>query len=284
MENSFKEMDINYSHEAESKWIKFVSLIIYKDLKHAYQAYNNSNTHPYYGCWESGIMNIEKKSYDAMIYDSFGKPVENILELIYSGSTVVAKLVIDGATYGAISGFEALKTTREQQNFREFMNNLGLESTDELMDFIKIANDEQKKTLENFILRVKDADNSLNLYIQSMLFLSFKASSHMDYYERSLFSNINSLIKDDFLIYHEIFKEKVLDEESQISYKYEFVWEDTYKGIVIDKFTNLGVLNKLNIAYFDGDQLKKGDYRQFVLTSFSRTLYEWIDGWLERGK
>lgn len=177
------------------------------------------------------------------------------------------------------------------QTFQGFLeakfNNLVLDvlsnhiSENELMEFIHSQSESNKEFISNIILKNMHADNRITTFLLAKLWIQKIRNRSLDYYESSLFININTLTYEDFKIFYDSF---------QIIHAHYVVGvletttskENEFYIISFTKFKNLGLLRSADLVggefIIDESALKINFYK----TPFSDTFFSYLQEFFDR--
>ncbi|AFV97576.1 MULTISPECIES: hypothetical protein [unclassified Sulfuricurvum] len=176
------------------------------------------------------------------------------------------------------------------QTFHGFLeakfNNLVLDilsneiSEDELLEFIHSQSENNKEFISNLILKNMHADNRITTFLLAKLWIQKIKNGSLNYYESSLFANINSLTYEDFEIFYELWKNK---KTTQYGHFYYEINEHQYFYIdAQNKLLSLGILEKPNVVGgFTPDKTMERRLKVFEGTGFSDFLFELLKDFFE---
>lgn len=147
-------------------------------------------------------------------------------------------------------------------------------STEELIDFINSKSDKDREFMSNLIIKNLHADNRITIFILAKLWANKIKNGSLNYYESSLFTNINIFTHEDFKIYYYCLMHTAQIEKNKVFYSL-VPKEKEYYVFAIDKFRTIGMLDDANII-FDGrySKEKHGFKIYFLKTPYSDILYQ----------
>lgn len=132
-----------------------------------------------------------------------------------------------------------------KNKIQTFIRDIETVSHSQINDFCHAIKDDenQKVIFIEAINKVIDLDDEVQIYILAMLVNQYKANNQLNYYEKSLYYNINQLSKDDFAIYYCFYSSYILGNEKTNSFyvNYEIVNQEIVE-IVLRKFISFGIL------------------------------------------
>ena len=181
---------------------------------------------------------------------------------------------IDFATGGTLSLFVQTILKSHQGFIKEKFDNLlhVLANNDiqekELFDFINSTFQADREFLSNLLIKNFHADNRITIFILAKLWANKIKNASLNYYESSLFTNINTFTHEDFKCFHELWKDKITLASGYFHYtmkpKQEFYCD------VQQKLFGLGILTQVKgglnfnqpqktneklISIFDGSEM-----------------------------
>lgn len=142
------------------------------------------------------------------------------------------------------------------QTFQGFLeakfNNLVLDvlsndiSETELIEFIHSQSDANKEFISNLILKNMNADNRISTFLLAKLWLQKIKNGSLNYYELSLFTNINTLTYEDFKIFFDVFQNI---HQHSVKDVFETTTSDANEFYVtsLTKFDNLGIIREADL-------------------------------------
>lgn len=189
---------------------------------------------------------------------------------------------IDAANGGAFSIIKE-SIAKSYQGFLDAkFNNLILDmavnnvSTEELIEFINSKSHKDREFMSNLIIKNLHADNRITIFILAKLWSHKIKNGSLNYYEASLFTNINTFTYEDFEIFYYCLKHIVCNNKDKIVYSIVPL-DKEYYVFTIDKLCNIGILN--DAEAFDGRCIKTNDHFEmyFLKTPYSDTFYQILD-------
>lgn len=153
-------------------------------------------------------------------------------------------------------------------------------STDELLDFINSKSHKDREFMSNLIIKNLHADNRITIFILAKLWANKIKNGSLNYYESSLFTNINTFTHEDFEIYHQSIANKQMKEDGTLFFLIPL--EKEYYVFAIYKFFNFGILHE--IVGWDGkyQKLETSLHLLFCKTDYSDTLYQILDEYFKK--
>jgi len=128
--------------------------------------------------------------------------------------------------------------------------------------------------IEN-INKVVDLDDELQIYIMAVLVKAYKEKGSLNYFEKSLYYNINQISKDDFSIYYCFYTKFIIANEKRKSFYIEYSIENKdIVEIVFKKFISYGIIK--DDTSVNNDRNSTISFR-FSLSSYSSILYDSIN-------
>ncbi|MCR1811633.1 hypothetical protein [Sulfurospirillum sp. hDNRA2] len=190
---------------------------------------------------------------------------------------------IDAANGGAFSIIKE-SIAKSYQGFLDAkFNNLILDmanndvSTDELLKFINSSSHADREFMSNLIIKNLHADNRITTFLLAKLSKNKIKNGSLNYYESSLFTNINTFTHEDFEIYYYAIQHMIQPEKINMAPYLLIPIEDEHYIFAIDKFCSFGILQTANTI--DGRYDKKDNQIKifFLKTPYSDTLYQILD-------
>jgi hypothetical protein len=189
---------------------------------------------------------------DLVVADEIIPPVENFLEQFFE----TGKVLIRSNSNGIIDAIEALRLKRHEQNFRKLLDYL--DNTQELKDFISKSDKKQKEFLVQVLIKTASLENDIQIFIMSRIVQNMKQYGKLDYYESSLFANINSLTTEDFECFYDIWRNKIETDKS--FYHYNISQNQSFYIDSQRKMFNIGILREPRGTQF-GASSKEDDIK-----------------------
>lgn len=130
-----------------------------------------------------------------------------------------------------------------------YFDNLHLNSEKEKIDFINSLNDNQKIFFAETVNKIIDLDDSVQNYIMSYLTEEYKNNGELNYFQKKLYYNINSLSEEDFQIFYCLYDKYVTEYKKfkgnipKIIYyvNSNYINKDII-NISLSRFSNLGII------------------------------------------
>ncbi|AOO66347.1 hypothetical protein [Sulfurospirillum halorespirans] len=193
--------------------------------------------------------------------------------------------VIDFVTGGTLSLFVQTIIKSHQGYIKEKFDNLLLDlanneiNDEELLDFINSQFQSDREFLSNMLIKNFHADNRITIFILAKLWANKIKNGSLNYYESSLFTNINTFTYEDFKIYYFAIQH-IHPSEKKLNSMAPFIsipLEDEHYIFAIDKFCSFGILQTANTM--DGRYDKKDNEIKifFIKTPYSDTFYQILD-------
>jgi len=213
--------------------------------------------------------------YDRFILDDVIPLTEDLIEQIYETGKIVLKSAGNALTWNGLSGgidaIEALRLKSHEQNIRKLLAHIN--NTEDIKDFIKKANEKQKEFMTLVLIKTANLENDIQIFIMARLVQNMKNNGSLNYYESSLFANINSLTYEDFEMFYEIWKNKKSTQNGH--FYYEISEEQYFYLDVQNKLFSLGILEKPNLyGGFAPEGATERRLKIFDETGFSNFLFD----------
>jgi hypothetical protein len=158
-----------------------------------------------------------------------------------------------------INYFLKFKTEYLEQKITLFISYLKENNKDELIDFVNTLKNKDKEFFILSINKVFELDNSLQLYILAYLTKMYQQNSSLNYFEKSIYYNIEQLSEDDLKIFSELMFKLKPSENNQKAYPLSKNKLTEIENIVLIKFTNIGIIQTVN-GGFGGPFITKTEY------------------------
>ncbi|WP_321777926.1 hypothetical protein [Sulfurimonas sp.] len=154
------------------------------------------------------------------------------------------------------------KTAFMEKKIKIFLKYIENEKSKTVLDFINNLNEIEKKFFIESINKVIDLDDEFQIYILAHLVGQYKDNNDLNYYEKSLFYNINSLSSDDYLKFYKVLSsiEKTEIDSPDDDGFYDMSNLSEVEEIVLTKFINLGILKHDVLRHDGGKNFLKTDY------------------------
>lgn len=176
---------------------------------------------------------------------------------------------------------------RTFQGFLEAkFNNLVLDvlsndvNEEELLGFINSQSERNKEFISNLILKNLHADNRITTFLLAKLWVQKMRNGSLNYYESSLFSNINTLTFEDFKIFFDVL-------QNIHTYSVENVFESATSNenefyvTSLTKFENFGIIR--NADLIGGNFVIEENILRirFHKTPYSETFLKYLQEYFE---
>lgn len=171
--------------------------------------------------------------------------------------------------------FLSLKTAFMENKLSQYLDFINNTQNEEILDFIEKLTNEEKSFFIETINKVIDLDDSLQIYIMAYLTKKYKENSELDYYEKQLFYNINTLSEDDFKIFFCMYKENITKNRNSMYVQYAYKNKEIIE-ISLNKFSNIGLLKiKTNITNDKKDNINSSI--RYYITDYSEPLFQCLN-------
>ena len=158
---------------------------------------------------------------------------------------------IDFSTGGTLSLFVQTMLKSHQGFIKEKFDNLLLDlanneiSDEELFDFINDTKlQSNREFLSNMLIKNFHADNRITIFILAKLWANKIKNGALNYYESSLFTNINTFTHEDFKCFYELWKDKITIETSGY-FRYTLQPQQEFYCDAQQKLFRLGILDQI---------------------------------------
>ncbi|MDD3769443.1 MAG: hypothetical protein PHV10_02410 [Sulfuricurvum sp.] len=177
------------------------------------------------------------------------------------------------------------------QTFQGFLeakfNNLVLDvlsndiREDELIAFIHSQSESNKEFISNLILKNLHADNRITTFLLAKLWVQKMRNGALNYYESSLFSNINTLTVHDFEVFYDSFRNISFYQNRQNMFETTTSPENEHYITSLNKYKSIGII--ADISAFDGGSIVEEAQLKinFLKTPFSDTFFEHLKEFFE---
>lgn len=177
------------------------------------------------------------------------------------------------------------------QTFQGFLeakfNNLVLDvlsndiREDELIAFIHSQSESNKEFISNLILKNLHADNRITTFLLAKLWVQKMRNGSLNYYESSLFSNINTLTVHDFEVFYDSFRNISFYQNRQNMFETTTSPENEHYITSLNKYKSIGII--ADIGAFDGGSIVEEAQLKinFLKTPFSDTFFEHLKEFFE---
>jgi hypothetical protein len=194
--------------------------------------------------------------------------------------------VVDIKTDGLLTTAKTLLTDTYKSYQETRFNNLILDvvtnntNKDELFSFINSSSEKDREFLCSVVLKNIHADNRLTTFILAKLWASRIQNGKLNYYESSLFTNINSFTVEDFEGFYDIWKNK--KKTKYDTYYFDIQHGKEYYLDVQNKLFNMGIIEKPTGLF--GTPAQERKMYAFDSTGFSEYLFELLKEYFEASK
>ena len=141
--------------------------------------------------------------------DKFDDTCEKIYENIYKPLKDTGSDYLQNNEY--INPLIKLRHNITSNKIRLFMNNIEDKTGNDIKDFINNLTPDELIIFSEMTNKVVDLDDSIQIFITSMLMKNLKDNGELNYQEKSLYYNIKQLTEDDFKIFYCYLKNGVID-------------------------------------------------------------------------
>lgn len=220
--------------------------------------------------------------YDRFILEDVIPLTEDLIEQIYETGKIVLKSAANALTWNGLSGgidaIEALRLTRHEQNIRKLLANI--DNAEDIKDFIKKANEKQKEFMTQVLIKTANLENDIQIFIMARLVQNMTNNGSLNYYESSLFANINTLTYEDFEIFFDVF-------QNIHPYSVEDVFETTTSNTnefyvtSLTKFENLGIIREADLIGGNFVIDENGLKIRFYKTPYSEIFFKYLKEFFE---
>lgn len=171
-----------------------------------------------------------------------------------------------------------------------YLDNLHLKTEEEKIEFTKKLTDEQKIFFTETINKIIDLDDSVQNYIMSYLTEEYNNNGNLNYFQKKLYYNINSLSEEDFQIFYCLYNKystnykhhKGRIEKIVYNVNSNYINKDMI-NVSLSRFSNIGILIYRNETkqiqrYVDLGQkeneieLQTNEY--YIPTDYSEELFD----------
>lgn len=181
-------------------------------------------------------------------------------------------LLNDSKVAQSYLSFKTAFMENKLSQYLEFINN---NHNEEILVFIETLTNKEKDFFIETINKVIDLDDSLQIYIMAYLTKRYKKNSELNYYEKQLFYNINTLSEDDFNIFFCMYKENITKNKNSMYVQYAYKNKEIIE-ISLNKFSNIGLLKlKTNITNDKKDNINSSI--RYYTTDYSKHLFQCLN-------
>jgi len=156
-----------------------------------------------------------------------------------------------------INYFLAFKTECIEQKIFLFIEYLKEKDSQEIIDFITELKDENKQFFVRTINKIFELDNSLQIYLLAYLTREYQKNGSLNYFEKTIYYNLEQLSEDDFKIFSELMFKVKPSEYNDKAYPIQDITE--VEEIVLVKFINIGII-KQGSGTLGGPYFMKTEY------------------------
>ncbi len=217
--------------------------------------------------------------------------LKSLPKKIYNNRKADTKAVyraIDAAVGGSISIVKE-SIAKSYQGFLDAkINNLILDmadnniETDELINFINSKSHEDREFMSNLVIKSLHSDNRITTFLLAKLSKNKIKNGSLNYYESSLFTNINTFTHEDFGIYHYAIQHLIQPEKIKMSPYILVPLEDEHYILAINKFCSFGILQTAYTVEGSYHKEENQIYIFFFKTPYSDTLYQVLDEYFKK--
>lgn len=137
--------------------------------------------------------------------------------------------------------FLTMKTAFMENKISQFLKYIEEEQDNSILDFINNLNENEKVFFIETVNKIIDMDDLLQMYILSQLTDSFKNNGKLNYWEKSLYYNIDKISEDDFLLFFDFIDTLEEPIKSKVIYGLSKDTKDE-NVIMIKKLESIGIL------------------------------------------
>lgn len=154
-------------------------------------------------------------------------------------------------------------------------------SEDELMEFIHSQSDGNKEFISNLILKNMNADNRITTFLLAKLWVQKMRNGSLNYYESSLFANINTLTAHDYEVFYDSFLNISLYQNKENMFQTTTLPENGHYITSLNKFKSIGII--ADIGAFDGGSIIEENNLKisFLKTPFSDIFFGYLQEFFE---
>ena len=150
----------------------------------------------------------------------------------------VKEIVLDNEYIKPIT---IIKNKLSKSKIDYFFDNLNKKTKDERIQFINDLDDKVKPFFVEIVSKIIDLNDNLQLYIMSYLTEQYIKNKDLNYYEKKLYYNINTLSEDDFKIFYCLFTDNFIDKKNPKIHVNHYKKKEII-SISLNRFSNLGLL------------------------------------------
>lgn len=164
-----------------------------------------------------------------------------------------------------------IKNKLSKSKIDYFFDNLNKKTKDERIQFINDLDDKVKPFFVETVSKIIDLNDNLQLYIMSYLTEQYIKNNDLDYYEKKLYYNLNTLSEDDFKIFYCLFKDNFIDKKNPKIHVNHYKKKEII-SISLNRFSNLGLLI-LKMSFTKNFEIIKNK-ENYVCSEYSKKLYD----------
>jgi hypothetical protein len=171
-----------------------------------------------------------------------------------------------------------IKNKLSKSKIDYFFDNLNKKTKDERIQFINDLDDKVKPFFVEIVSKIIDLNDNLQLYIMSYLTEQYIKNKDLDYYEKKLYYNINTLSEDDFKIFYCLFTDNFIDKKNPKIHVNHYKKKEII-SISLNRFSNLGLLI-LKMSFTKNFEIIKNK-EKYVCSEYSKKLYDCLDNYFK---
>jgi hypothetical protein len=194
--------------------------------------------------------------------------IEDLNTKILPLINVVKEMVLDNEFIKPIVN---IKNELIKNKISCFFDNLNKKTEDEKIQFINDLDDKVKPFFVEVVSKIIDLNDNLQLYIMSYLTEQYIKNNDLDYYEKKLYYNINTLSEDDFKIFYCLFKDNFIDKKNSKIHVNHYKKKEII-SISLNRFSNLGLLI-LKMSFTKNFEIIKNK-ENYLCSEYSKKLYD----------
>lgn len=187
----------------------------------------------------------------------------------------VKEIVLDNEYIKPIT---IIKNKLSKSKIDYFFDNLNKKTKDERIQFINDLDDKVKPFFVEIVSKIIDLNDNLQLYIMSYLTEQYIKNKDLDYYEKKLYYNINTLSEDDFKIFYCLFTDNFIDKKNPKIHVNHYKKKEII-SISLNRFSNLGLLI-LKMSFTKNFEIIKNK-ENYVCSEYSKKLYDCLDNYFK---
>lgn len=154
---------------------------------------------------------------------------------------------------------------------------------DALMEFIHSQSDGNKEFISNLILKNMHAENRITTFLLAKLWIQKMKNGSLNYYESSLFANINTLTAHDYEVFYNSFLNISLYNDRENIFQTTTSYGNEHYSTSLNKYKSIGII--ADSGAFDGGTLVRDNNLEinFQKTPFSDIFFEYLREFFARG-